>query len=120
MDGNIGGSLQRAVVARYFEMWNTGDSSIALEILSPGWVDHAHPEVAGPEGVRQSVDAVRAAQPELRFHITALLGDGDLISAVGGVGRGASAEATTSQLIWLIRLEGRQLAEMWTYRRTTA
>ena len=40
------------IAARYFEMWNTGDSSIAAEILSPGWVDHAHPEAGGPDAVR--------------------------------------------------------------------
>jgi hypothetical protein len=27
------------IAARYFEMWNTGDVSIATEILSPEWVD---------------------------------------------------------------------------------
>jgi hypothetical protein len=37
--------LSHQIVARYFEMWNTGDPSIAVEILSPAWVDHAHPEI---------------------------------------------------------------------------
>jgi hypothetical protein len=100
------------IAARYFEMWNTGDSSIAAEILSPGWVDHAHPEVTGPDAVRLAVERTRAAQPDLRFHIEAVMGDGDLAAVVGTAGRG--------RLIWLFRLEDGRLAEMWTYRDTGA
>ena len=72
--------------ARYFEMWNTGESSIASGNLSPGWVDHAHPEVTGPDGVRLAVERTRAAQPDLQFHIEAVLGDGDLVAVVGSPG----------------------------------
>jgi hypothetical protein len=45
MNRDVGPS-PREIAARYCEMWNTGNSSIAAEILSSGWVDHAHPEVA--------------------------------------------------------------------------
>ena len=111
-------SSGRRTAARYFEMWNTGDSSIAAEILSPGWVDHAHPEVTGPDAVRLAVERTRAAQPDLRFHIEAVLGDGDLVAVVGSPGRGAQPGPAASRLIWLIRLEDGRLAEMWTYRDT--
>jgi hypothetical protein len=34
---NIDATLvSQRVAARYFEMWNTGESSVALEILGPG------------------------------------------------------------------------------------
>ncbi|HUY45904.1 MAG TPA: nuclear transport factor 2 family protein [Streptosporangiaceae bacterium] len=114
--GSAGTSAAHEVVARYFEMWNTGQSPIAQVILHPGWIDHAHPEVTGPDGVRESVDTVRAAQPDLRFRITAILGDGDLVAAVGDVERGPGADPAASQMIWLIWLQGGRMAEMWTYR----
>src|SRR6266508_5743639 len=73
----------RSVVARYFDMWNTGDTSIADQILHPDWTDHAHPEVAGPEGVQRAVQTIRAARPGLHFDIHSILGEDDLVAAVG-------------------------------------
>ena len=111
--------VSRQVAARYFEMWNTGDSSTALQILSPGWVDHAHPEVAGPHAVQLAVEQTRAAQPDLRFRIEAILGDGDLVAVAGTASRGPQPGPAATRLIWLIRLEDGQMAEMWTYRDTS-
>ncbi len=99
--------------ARQFEMWNTGDASAAERILSPGWVDHAHPEVTGPEGVREAIERIRGARPDLRFRIDAVLGEGDLVAVVGSAGRGQDADG--APLVWLIRAEDGRLAEMWTY-----
>jgi ketosteroid isomerase-like protein len=96
------------VVARYFEMWNTGDVSIAREVLSPRWVDHAHPDVDSVEKVEAAVRAIRAARPGLTFHVDAVLGhDGDLVAVVGRVG--------LNRLVWLVRVEDGLMAEMWTY-----
>ena len=110
------GPAPREIAARYFEMWNTGNSSIAAEILSSGWIDHAHPEVAGPRGVQQAVEQARAAQPDLRFQIDAILGDGDLVAAVGAASRGLRADEGATRLVWLIRLKDGQMTEIWTYR----
>ena len=107
------GTRMNDVVARYFDMWNTGDTTGAEQILHPDWVDHAHPEVAGPAGVRQAVEAIRAARPDLRFHLHSTLGDGDLIAAVGAVGQPRAD--SPGQLVWLIRLVDGLMAEMWTY-----
>jgi hypothetical protein len=52
------------------------------------------------------------AQPALQFAITAILGDGDLVAAVGEVSRGPGSAA--SRLVWLVRLDGERMAEMWT------
>lgn len=108
--------VSQQVAARYFEMWNTGDSSVAPQILSPGWVDHAHPEVAGPRAVQLAVKQTREAQPDLRFRVEAILGDGDLVAVVGAVSRGPQPSPAATRLIWLIRLEDGQMAEMRTYR----
>jgi ketosteroid isomerase-like protein len=114
LDSEVSESPQQ-VVARYFDMWNTGDSSIAFEILSPDWVDHAHPEVNSPQAVRQAVEKVRAAQPDLHFQIEAILGNDDLVAAVGSAGGRPDAGEPASRLIWLIRLKDGRMAEMWTY-----
>jgi ketosteroid isomerase-like protein len=108
------------IVSRYFGMWNTGDSSVAAEILREDWVDHAHPEVTGPDSVRHAVEKVRAAQPGLRFRVTAILGDGDLVAVAGEVGNDQAAGSSLSKLMWLIRLEDERMAEMWTYRQVAA
>jgi hypothetical protein len=48
---------------------NTDDASIALEVFSADWIDHAHPEVARPSSVQRAVEGARANQPDLGFHI---------------------------------------------------
>lgn len=107
------------IATRYFEMWNTGDPSIADEILSPDWIDHAHPEVTGPHHVRQAVERIRTAQPDLRFQIDSILGDSDLVAIVGSAYHGPQDNPTTTRLVWLIRVQDVRLAEMWTYRDAT-
>ena len=103
----------RSVVRRYFDMWNTGDTTIADQILHADWVDHAHPEVAGPAGVKQAVQAIRAARPDLRFTIHSVLADNDLAAVVGSVGQPIEPPG---RVIWLIRLADGLMAEMWTYQ----
>ncbi len=55
MRGEVAES-SRQVVARYFQMWNTGDTSIAMEVLGPDWLDDAHPEVSSPCGVQRAAE----------------------------------------------------------------
>jgi len=100
---------------RYFDMWNTGDIMIADQILHPDWVDHAHPEVPGPAGVKQAVQTIRAARPDLHFTVHTILGDDGLVAVVGSVGQAEHTADTPGRLIWLIRLADGLLAEMWTY-----
>ncbi|MET8140119.1 nuclear transport factor 2 family protein [Sphaerisporangium sp. NPDC005288] len=112
-------TASKQVVARYFDMWNTGDVSAAPDILRQDWIDHAHPEVAGPGGVQRAIEQIRAAQPDLRFHIERILADADRIAAIGSVRRGQDLSTPGTGMIWLIRVEDEQMAEMWTYRSTT-
>jgi hypothetical protein len=68
--------------------------------------------------VQLAVERTRAAQPDLRFRIDAILGDGNLVAVAGSASRGSHASPPAPGLIWLIRLEGGRIAEMWTYRST--
>ncbi|TCC45418.1 nuclear transport factor 2 family protein [Kribbella pittospori] len=105
-----------SMVMRYFDMWNTGDTAIADQILHSQWVDHAHPDVTGPAGVKQAVQTIRAERPDLRFTIHDVLGDNDLIAVVGSVGRPQQTTDSPGRLIWLIRLVDDLMTEMWTYQ----
>ncbi len=109
----MGTESATSVVARYFEMWNTGDTSMAEAIVDPGWIDHAHPEVAGPDGVRQAVAAHPGREPDLQFKVELILGDDDLVAAVGGVGPQYSSPG---RFVWLVRVAGGRMVEMWTYQ----
>jgi ketosteroid isomerase-like protein len=109
----VGTESAASVVARYFEMWNTGDTSMVEAIVDPDWVDHAHPEVAGPDGLRQAVAAIRAVSPDLRFKVESILGDDGLVAAVGGVG---AQHTSPGRFIWLVRVAGGRMVEMWTYQ----
>jgi hypothetical protein len=80
------------------------------------WVDHAHPEVTGPAGVKQAVQTIRAARPDLHFTIHSILGEDDLIAVVGSVGQPQPSTDSPGRLIWLIRLVDGLMAEMWTYQ----
>jgi hypothetical protein len=104
------------VVMRYFNMWNTGDTAIADQILHPDWVDHAHPEATGPAGVQLAVQTIRATRPALYFTVHSVLGDNDLIAVVGSVGQPQQATDSPGRLIWLIRLVDGLMSEMWTYQ----
>ncbi|MEV4536476.1 nuclear transport factor 2 family protein [Asanoa sp. NPDC049518] len=105
-----------ASVMRYFEMWNTGDTTIADQILHSDWIDHAHPEVTGPAAVKQAVQAIRAARPDLRFTVHTILGDNDLVAVVGSVGQPQKRTDSPGHIIWLVRLVDGLMAEMWTYQ----
>jgi hypothetical protein len=48
--------------------------------------------------------------------IDAILGDGDLVAAVGAASRGLRADEGATRLVWLIRLKDGQMTEIWTYR----
>lgn len=108
------------VVARYFQMWNTGDSSIAADVLSAEWIDHAHPEVTSPSDVQRAVEGTRATQPNLRFDIQAILGENDLIAVAGEVHLGPGTDTPPSRLVWLVRLTDGRMSEMWTYHQNHA
>ncbi|MCP2337534.1 hypothetical protein [Actinomadura rupiterrae] len=53
------------------------------------WIDDAHPEVTGPQGVQRAVEQIRAAQPDLRFHIETILTADGLVAFVGSASQTA-------------------------------
>lgn len=106
--------VNKAIVKRYMEMWNTGNGALADEVLAPTWVDHAHPEVTGPESVKQAVQKIRAAFPDFRIIIESMVGEGDLVALRGTVRR-----ESISRVMWFMRLADGKMVEMWTGSETS-
>ena len=99
----------KSIVRRYLEMWNTGHVALADEVLAHDWVDHAHPEVTGPESVKQAVSKVRAAFPDFHISIESIVGEGDIVALRATVRREGS-----SQVMWFVRIANGKMVEMWT------
>lgn len=88
---------------------NTGNVALADDVLAPTWVDHAHPEVTGPESVKQAVLQVRVAFPDFAITIETMVSEGDLVAL-----RGTVRTEITSQVMWFVRLADGKMREMWT------
>lgn len=99
----------KTVVKRYMEMWNTGNVVLADEVLALTWVDHAHPEVRGPESVKQAVPKIRATFPDFHITIESMVSEGDLVAL-----RGTVRTEIVSRVMWFVRLIDGKMEEMWT------
>jgi predicted SnoaL-like aldol condensation-catalyzing enzyme len=99
----------KALVRRYIEMWNTGNVELVDEVLAPTWLDHAHPEVDGPESVKQAVSKIRAIYPSFYITTESILSEGDLVAL-----RGIVQRERASQVMWFVRIADGKMAELWT------
>ncbi|GHO48095.1 ester cyclase [Ktedonospora formicarum] len=104
----------KAVVRRYIEMWNTGDDSIADEVLAPGYIDYAHPEVVGLASVKQALAATRKAFPDFHISIEFMIGEGDMVALRGTIRRTQQSSLLISHVLWFARLMQGQMVEWWT------
>ena len=102
----------KSVVRRYFEMWNTGNVSPVHDILHPHWVDHSNSEIRGAHDVPAALLKTRAECPDFHIGVETIISEGDRVAVHSTVRR--DGEAAESRVIWLIRLEGDKMAEMWT------
>jgi steroid delta-isomerase-like uncharacterized protein len=70
------------IARRAFEMFNSGDTSGAAEIIADGAVSHdpALPEeMSGPEGFAQAVQGYRTAFSDLTLTVEEMFSDGDYV-----------------------------------------
>ncbi len=105
----------KALVRSYIEMWNTGNVELADEVLAPTWVDHAHPEVTGPESVKQAVLEIRAAFSDFRITIDFMMSEDNMVALRGTIIRTQQGKETASQVMWLVRIANGKMVEEWTY-----
>lgn len=104
----------KALVERYLTMWNTGETAVADEVLSPNWQDHNHPEITGIDGVKQALLATRRAFPD--FHITteALIAERNVVAVRAIIQRTDHGAVSTTRVVWFVRIEDGKMAELWT------
>ncbi|MBV9280683.1 MAG: ester cyclase [Chloroflexi bacterium] len=70
-----------AVLVRYYEeIWNQGRLEVCDELIAPDYVNHSAPLPdlpPGPEGLKQTVAAVRRAFPDVHYSIEDMVLGGD-------------------------------------------
>ncbi len=104
----------KSIVKRYFEMWNSGEVSIADEVLSDDYKDFAHPEIKSIEEVKHSVKKIRNAFPDFNISINTILCEDNEVAVFGNVTRTEQGEKRTHQIIWLVSISNSKIAALRT------
>jgi len=106
------------------EAWSQGTLAVVDEFVAPNYVYHdpGLGEVRGPEGLKQTISAYRAAYPDLHFTIDDVIAEGDLVAmrwSAAGTQKGelmgipATGLKTTSVGINMARFQAGQIVEEW-------
>ena len=109
----------KALVQRYLEMWNSGNETLAAEILAPNWRDHNHPEITSLEGVKQALRATRSAFPDFHIGIESIISEGDRVALRAVIQRTQQGSVTVSRVMWFVRISNGKMAELWTGMETS-
>lgn len=118
----------KALVARFYEAWNSQDLTIFDEIIADDYVDHdeRRPAVGerGPEGMKRAATQTLEAFPDTCFDIEHQLEDGDFVvtrwratgTQTGPLWQGhdPTSRRTSVMGITISRVTGGRIAEDWT------
>ncbi len=114
----------KAVIRRLVqEALNEGNLNTIDDLFAPAFVEHSSPDQpAGPAGVKQFVESVRAGFPNLQVSISHLIAEGDEV-VVRTVWQGthlgeyAGVAPTGKQvirtLIHIFRIKGGKITDEW-------
>lgn len=69
----------KALVLRYFEMWNTGLGAVADDLLGPAYVEHGHPDFVGPAASRSLVPRVHRLYPGIVVSAEIVVASGEFV-----------------------------------------
>src|SRR5262245_46652781 len=94
----------KAIVRRYIELWNTGNAMLVDDLLGPAYVDHAHPEVTGPESVKQALQQIRTTFPDFHITITTMISERDIVALRGTIRRTHQGQTVISHVMWFVRI----------------
>lgn len=103
----------KALVRRYFEMWDTGDFDRIDQVLASGYVDRSRPEVPGPAGVAAEARRYLAANPGTTVTIDTLVADGQLVAARTSFRCTRGGKAFVRSGMAFFRVSDAKLAEQW-------
>jgi steroid delta-isomerase-like uncharacterized protein len=119
---------KQLVLRFYDELWNRGNFDVADELVADDYVRHdLRPGDAppGPAGQKEVAQRFRAAFPDVRLELAALVAEGDLVAArwtISGTHTGAWGDvAATGRHVRFtgvnfFRLAGGKIAEIWNVR----
>jgi hypothetical protein len=106
-----------ALVLRYFEMWNTGQGTVANELLSATYVEHAHPDLLGPAAARSLVPRLHGLYPDVVVSAEIIMADAEFVVVRTGV-EPEDADGHPSgprRGMALFRIADGRLAEQWSW-----
>ncbi len=103
----------KSLVQRYFDMCSSGDFHDVDRVVAPGYVDHAHPEVTGPEGVAAAGKQLLADNPGAQVTIDTLVAEGDLVAARTTLRHRRDGQALVMSGMAFFRVTDGKLAEQW-------
>ena len=69
----------KAIVRRYWGVWEEGNIDLVDELLAPDYFNHAPAspdQPTGPEGVKEVVSMFRSAKPDLKVVIEDMIAEG--------------------------------------------
>ncbi len=114
----------QALVRRFFEeLWNQGNLAVADELLSTDHVHHFSDEdIHGPDGVKQLVNWLHTAFPDIHTSIDDVVAEGDKVAVrftIRGLhqGEGMGIPPTGKRVVYtgidIFRLAGGRIVERW-------
>ena len=115
----------KTILRRFFEeLFNTGDLSVADEIVAVNYVNHnpAPGETPGREGLKAFVTHLRTAFPDIHFTVEDQIAEGDKVVtrfSVAGTQQGefagipATGKSVSVTAINIHRVTGGQIHEAW-------
>lgn len=117
-------SPARLVERFYYDLWNTGNETVAWEILHPAFRFRASlgPEKIGPGGFIEYMRLIRTALSDYRCTIQEMLESGERVAArlrFGGVHRATffGIPPTGREVVWsgaaFFRITGHQIVSLW-------
>jgi predicted SnoaL-like aldol condensation-catalyzing enzyme len=104
----------KEIVRSYARMWNENKSELAATLLADDYIDHAHPNLAGPEAISDIVQKTLTAMPDFHIDIDSLIAEGDLVAFRETVTMTRQGEQKKLEGMSFVRLLNGKMVERWT------
>jgi len=103
------------LVRRYFEMWNTGEGTVADEVLGSRYVDHAYPDVIGPAAARSIAPRFHKAHPDARMTVEIVGADAEYVAVRNTLRKRRGGAAVEVSGAALFRIGDGRIVEQWSW-----
>ena len=106
--------VNKNIVQSYAKMWNEHTSSLAEEILADDYIDHAHPELVGPQAIAKVVDKTLQAVSDFRIEMKSMIAEGDLVAFREIITMTRQGETQKLEGMSFVRILNGKIVERWT------